>query len=244
MFELYYDFHVHSCLSPCGDGDMTPQNVARMMVLAGYEVIAVADHNSTRNCRGMMEAAVQLGLLVVPAMELCTREEVHVLCFLPDLEASDLFTDYVYTKLPDIKNRADIFGGQLHMDGQDRLIGEEEKLLISAVDIGIYEVYDLVKSYGGTAIPAHVDRQSFSVLSNLGFYDPAMGFPAIELTASCDNRGFRERHGIALPHIVNSDAHSLDQIPDPRRKICLYDRSAKGVIEAIEASREETGILL
>jgi len=244
MFELYYDVHIHSCLSPCGDEDMTPQNIVQMMALAGYEVIAVADHNSTRNCQAVIEAAAGAGLLAVPAMELCTREEVHVICLLPDLATAELFTDYVYTKLPDMENRADIFGRQLHMDGLDQLLGEEGKLLISATDIGIYEVYDLVKSYGGTAIPAHVDRQSFSILSNLGFYDPAMQFPAIELTAKCDSQAFRQVHGIELPYIVNSDAHNLDQIPDPMRKIRLQDRSAKAVIEAIEASRGEPGITL
>jgi len=244
MFELYYDFHVHSCLSPCGEEDMTPQNIAQMMALAGYEVIAVADHNSTRNCKGVVEASAQVGILAIPAMELCTREEVHVLCLLPDLMASGLFTDYVYTKLPDTKNRADIFGSQLCMDAEDQLLGGEGKLLISATDIGIYEVYNLVKSFGGTAVPAHVDRQSFSILSNLGFYDPAMQFPVIELTADCDSQAFRQTHGISLPHITNSDAHSLDRIPDPKRKIRLQDRSARGVIEAIEASREKAGILL
>ena len=244
MLELYYDFHVHSCLSPCGDGEMTPQNIVGMMALAGYEVIAVADHNSTRNCKGVMAAAKEAGLLVVPAMELCSREEVHVLCLLPDLEAAEAFDRYVYEKLPDIQNRPDIFGRQLYMDEGGRVTGEEEKLLISAADIGIYEVYDLVKSYGGTAIPAHVDRQSFSLLSNLGFYDPSMAFPAIELTANCDGKHFGQTHQIALPYMVNSDAHSLDQIPDPRGKIRFIDFTAKGVIEAIEGKGEALGGIL
>ena len=244
MIELYYDFHVHSCLSPCGSEEMTPQNIAGMMALAGYEVIAVADHNSTRNCKAVIEAAKQTGLLAVPAMELCTREEVHVLCLLPDLEAAEAFDRYVYAALPDIQNRSDIFGKQLTMNERDEITGEEERLLISAADIGIYEVYDLVKSYGGTAIPAHVDRQSFSLLSNLGFFDPSMPFPAMELTANCDSQAFRQRHMISLPHLVNSDAHALEQIPDSKRKIRLNRCSAKGVIEAIEASREEPGILL
>lgn len=244
MPELYYDFHVHSCLSPCGDEDMTPQNIVNMMALAGYEVIALADHNSTRNCKAVMEAAKQVGLLAIPGMELCTSEEVHALCLLPDLDAAEAFGQYVYSKLPDIQNRTDIFGRQLCMDEQDRVIGEEKRLLISATEIGIYEVYDLVKSYGGTVIPAHVDRHSFSILSNLGFYDPAMQFPAIELTANCDADAFRQTHGISLPYLVNSDAHNLEQIADPKRKIRLRAASARGVIEAIEASREEPGILL
>jgi len=244
MVELYYDFHLHSCLSPCGDEDMTPRNIAGMAALAGYGLIAAADHNSMRNCRAVMEAGAQAGLLVVPAMELCTREEVHVLCFLPDLESADAFDRYVYEKLPDIPNRVDIFGGQVCMDENDQVLGQVEKLLISAADIGVYEVYGLVKSYGGTAVPAHLDRQAFSLISNLGFYDPAMQFPAVELTADCDSAVFLQAHQIVLPYIVDSDAHTLDQMPDPKRKIRLNDPSVRGVIEAIELSREEAGILL
>ena len=237
--QFYFDLHIHSCLSPCADDDMTPQNIARMAALAGYDIIAVADHNSTRNCKAVAEAAGQAGILAVPAMELSTREEVHILCLLPDLDAAESLGRYVHTKLPDIKNRADIFGRQLCMDARDRITGEEEKLLISGADIGVYEVYDLVKSYGGTVIPAHVDRHSFSLLSNLGFYDPAMPFPAIELTANCDVPAFQREHQIALPYLVNSDAHTLAQMPDPKRKIRLNCLSAKEIIRAIEAGRGE-----
>jgi len=236
MLELYYDLHIHSCLSPCGNEEMTPQNIAGMMALSGYDIIAVADHNTTGNCRAVMEAARQVGILAVPAMELTTREEVHVLCLLPDLDAARHFGQYVYAKLPNIPNRADIFGRQLYMDAQDQIIGEEEKLLLSAADIGMYEVYGLVKSYGGTAIPAHADRHSFSLLSNLGYYDSAMGFPAMEFTEQCDSRAFQLAHNIHLPYMVNSDAHTLAQMPDPKRKLRLKTPSAEGVIHAIEES--------
>jgi len=237
MLELYYDFHIHSCLSPCGDDDMTPQNIVGMMGLAGYNVIAVADHNSTGNCKAIIEVAKQAGILVIPAMELTTREEVHVLCLLPDLDTAEQFGQYVYERLPDIKNQADIFGRQLYMDPQGRVIGEEDKLLISAADIGIYEVYDLMKSYDGVAIPAHIDRQSFSLIANLGFYDPAMQFSAVELTVNCDSRVFKQTHNILLPHIVNSDAHTLEQIPDPKNKIQVGDFYVREVIRAIEKSK-------
>jgi len=232
--DFYYDFHIHSCLSPCGAEDMTPQNIVNMAALAGYDIIAVADHNTTLNCAGVIAAAEEAGIVAVPAMELTTREEVHVLCLLPELDAALAFGAYVYETLLDMKNRPDIFGNQIHMDGQDRVIQEVEKLLISATDIGIYEVYNLVKSYGGTAIPAHVDRESFSLISNLGFYDPAMGFPAVELRENCDKTAFREAHNILLPHFVNSDAHSLDQIPDPKHRIRLGRPTAREVIQAIE----------
>ena len=243
MIELFYDLHIHSCLSPCGDEDMTPKNIAGMMALAGYEVIAVSDHNSVKNCEGITQAARQEGILVVPAMELCTREEVHILCLLPDIDAANQLEKYVYTTLPNIKNRADIFGRQIYMDGQDKILGEEERLLISAADIGIYDVYDLVKSYGGIALPAHMDRQSFSLISNLGFYDSLMQFPVVEITGDEGSAEFIKRHNITIPHIVNSDAHSLEQIPDPMRKIRLEDFSAKGVIHALEESKRNHAIL-
>ena len=236
MTEYYYDFHIHSCLSPCADADMTPQNIANMAALAGYNIIAVADHNSTLNCEGFLMAAKQAGILAVPAMELTTREEVHVLCLLPDLDASRAFGQYVYARLPDIQNRRDIFGSQLHVDGEGRVIKEEEKLLISAADIGIYDVHELLVSYGGTAIPAHLDRDSFSLISNLGFYDPSMGFPAVELRATCDSAAFKQAHKIQLPHFINSDAHYLDQIPDPKARIRLRHLTARDVIRAIDES--------
>ena len=234
MIELYYDFHIHSCLSPCGSDDMTPRNIAGMAALAGYNVIAVADHNSARNSKATAEAAEQLGLLVIPAMELITKEEVHVLCLLPDFNAAEQFDRYVYDRLPNIQNKANVFGRQLYMDADDRIVGEEGKLLISAADIGIYDICSLIKLYGGVAIPAHIDRPSFSLISNLGFYDADMRFPAVELTANCDSSAFKQAHNILLPHFVNSDAHALDQIPDAKNTIRVSRLCVKEIIKAIE----------
>ena len=80
--RYYYDFHIHSCLSPCGSPDMTPSNIARMAALAGCQIIAVSDHNSTGNCRSVAKAAEEAGIVAIAAMELTTSEEVHILCLL------------------------------------------------------------------------------------------------------------------------------------------------------------------
>ncbi|MCL2563542.1 MAG: hypothetical protein FWE08_05860 [Oscillospiraceae bacterium] len=234
--EYTYDFHLHSCLSPCASDDMTPQNIANMAALAGYDIIAVADHNTTLHARAVMEAADRAGIIAVPAMELTTQEEVHVLCLLPDLDAAEAFGAYVWDRLPDIPNRRDIFGAQMQVDSRDVPVREIGRLLISATNIGIYEVYDLIRSYGGTAMPCHVDRGSFSVISNLGFYDADMGFPAIELTEACDGEAFCRAHPSlqGLKHYVNSDAHSLEAIPDAKRRIVLSAPTAGAVIRAIE----------
>ena len=85
MEKVFYDLHIHSCLSPCGDDLMTPPNIANMAWLKGLQLIAVADHNSCRNARAVAEAAKELPLTVIPGIELTTAEEIHVVCLFLDL---------------------------------------------------------------------------------------------------------------------------------------------------------------
>ncbi|MDI9489318.1 MAG: PHP domain-containing protein, partial [Bacillota bacterium] len=95
MLKLSYDLHIHSCLSPCSDEDMTPANIVNMAKLLGLDVIAVTDHNSCRNCPAVYNYAQKNNILVIPGMELCTMEEVHVLCFFEELENAMAFDKYV-----------------------------------------------------------------------------------------------------------------------------------------------------
>lgn len=237
--RYFYDFHIHSCLSPCGSPDMTPSNIARMAALAGCRIIAVSDHNSTGNCRPVAKAAEEAGIVAIPAMELTTSEEVHVLCLLPDLDAADAFGSYVRARLPDVKNRPEIFGDQTLMDEDDTVLGFEDRLLLNACSISANEVPALVRSFGGVAIPAHIDRNSFSLLSNLGFFDRAEGFPAAEITRQCNPAVLAREHPelAGLPYIVNSDAHYLTDMPDAAYAIELPGPTAAEVIRIIKEGR-------
>jgi hypothetical protein len=241
--KLKYDFHIHSCLSPCCDEDMTPANVANMAALAGLEAVALADHNSAKNCPAFVEAAGWAGLLALPAMELTTAEEVHLLCLLPDLRAAEELDRYVYERLPDVKNRPDVFGSQLVMDGGDRVLGREERLLLNAAAIGVYEAAELLRSLGGLAIPAHIDRASFSVLSNLGSMPAELGFKTAELSRAADWGLLRARQpglaGVAV--IVDSDAHRLTEILAGEYELEV-DRAEPGAV--IEALRLRRGLPL
>ncbi len=98
--RLYYDLHIHSCLSPCGDSDMTPNNIVNMARLADLNLIALTDHNSCRNCPAILAAARGSGLTVLPGMELCSAEEAHVVCLFPTLEAAEAFDAAVLPTLP------------------------------------------------------------------------------------------------------------------------------------------------
>ena len=239
--RLKYDFHIHSCLSPCGDDDMTPHSIAGMAALAGQNIVALSDHNSTRNCAAFISAAQKMGLLALPALELNTREEVHVLCLLPSIEAADEFGCYVYSKLPEIPNRPEIFGNQYVMDEEDHIIDEEKRLLIAATSIGIYDVSGLLEAFNGIAIPAHVDRNSFSILYNLGFISPEMGFNTLEITRSADRKELANMHPELKGKFIicDSDAHRLVDMPDAQYSVEVAKLSAAGVISAL---REGTGL--
>lgn len=121
-----FDLHFHSCLSPCGDGAMTPATIAGMCKLAGIDVAALTDHNTCGNCAAFCQACQAYGLLGLPGMELCTAEEVHVVCLLPDLAAADAFSRMVYDRLPPLENDRDIFGPQIYMDADDQRAGGRE----------------------------------------------------------------------------------------------------------------------
>ena len=156
--ELSYDLHIHSCLSPCGDDDMTPGNIVGMAAIKGLDVIAVTDHNSCRNCPAVLKLAEQYGVLAIPGMELTTSEEVHAVCLFSELSAALEFDRFVYEKLMKFPNREEIFGKQQIMNEEDICIGTESNLLINSTELSFDEVWDIVTGqYGGVMIPDHID---------------------------------------------------------------------------------------
>ena len=236
---LKYDFHIHSCLSPCGDIQMTPGNIAGMAKIAGYDVIALSDHNTTKNCPAFLNACKAYDIIGIPGMELNTREEVHVLCLFPDLGTALFFGDYVYKHLPDIDNKPDFFGQQLIIDNNDEISDIEKKLLINASDIGIYDIGKIVDNMGGVAVPAHIDRSSFSILSNLGFYDKSLNFNVVEFSTNADQRKILATNPdlTGVRFLVNSDAHSLTDIPDASNVIQTTGNDLSDIINAIKTGK-------
>ena len=226
--RLYYDLHIHSALSPCGDNDMTPNNIVNMSLIKGLDIIAVTDHNSCGNVRAVIEAAAGQ-LLVIPGIEVETSEEIHVVCYFPAVENAEEMWKYVREHMQDIKNREEIYGEQLYMDSEDNITGREEILLVTATTLDIYEVFSAAKRFGGTAVPAHIDRSSYSVLSNLGFIPPDLEFSALEITPK--NRTALEGEYKKYKIISNSDAHYLENISEPEFYVDIMSKSAEKVLE-------------
>ena len=225
---IYYDFHIHSCLSPCGDQDMTPNNIVNMAVLLGLNAISVSDHNAVGNVKAAMEVAKEAGIIVIPGMEVETEEEVHILTLYPNLEAAETAASEVHKKLPPIKNRPEIFGQQVFMDKEDNITGYEDKLLISPCAMSMNYLFDVVKSVGGVYIPAHVDRHSYSVLTNLGFIPDDIDIKNIEISRMTEdvNSFLSAREELKKYNIYrNSDAHYLQDMREAEAFLNISDIS-------------------
>ena len=228
--HLTFDLHLHSCLSPCGSEDNTPANLAGMCALAGIEAAALTDHNTVGNCAAFCEAAKRYGILALPGMELTTAEEVHVVCVFGNLDAAQAFGAEVFRRLPPLENDPRVFGPQVKMDSEDTVLGEERRMLATATGIGIYEVPGLVASLGGACWPAHIGRPSFSLISNLGLWDPDLGFSFAEVSRSCPP-DFLDRPDLkGLPVITASDAHYLDQVIDACQKVSLPEKNFSSLL--------------
>jgi len=240
MNSIAYDFHIHSCLSPCGDDDMTPANIVGMAALKGLKAIAVTDHNSCRHCEAAMRHGESYGITVIPGMELTTREEVHVLCLFERLSDAMAFDRYVYSKLIKIKNKSEIFGRQILVDEKDEELGEEEHLLIQATDISFDEVYDLMYDYHGIMVPAHIEKNANSLLANLGFVPPESKFTCVEIKDINQKDNLVRSHAYlsSCKCIINSDAHSLGYIQEPIHYLHVKSEDRKDILKALQLGEE------
>lgn len=240
MPRLFYDLHLHSCLSPCGDEDMTPNNIVNMAMLLGYQIIALTDHNSCLNVNAAVQVGRRAGITVVPGMELCTEEEAHVVCLFPTAEDAMNFHAYVAEHSMKIRNKPEIFGRQLILDDQDEIIGEEPNLLIGAAQISVNEVFNLARSYNGTAFPAHVDKNAYSVIASLGAIPPEAGFRAAEISKNGNIEKLFQTNPELKDKILlfNSDSHYLENMPEPRAWVDLPHNTARCLIAALNGETE------
>lgn len=240
--KISVDLHIHSVLSPCGDVMMTPGNLVGMAKINGLEAIALTDHNAMQNISAAMKIGEAYDLVVIPGMELETAEEIHVVCLFPDTESLSAFQDVVVEsygpKIP--ANRPEIFGKQLIYNEEDEECGELERMLLIPSGITIDDVFGIVEGLGGIAFPAHVDRDSYSVLTTLGAlpYGYKNGF--VEISCECSReeivKTYPELEKYKL--LPSSDAHYIDKIQEAGgAELLVEELSAKGVIDALKNSR-------
>lgn len=228
---MYYDFHIHSALSPCADDDMTPNNIVNMARLTGLDAIALSDHNCGDNLPAVAQLAADAGITFIPGIELNTSEEVHLLAYFNELEQAVRLGTLLYDALPDIENIEEYFGHQYVMDAGDNITGKKKKLLLSALPYGLMECCEMIREYGGVAVPAHVNKSADSLLANLGFFPPDIRFSTIEIW-----RGTPVDADISMYRaLCNSDAHTLAQIAERENVLQVSANKREEIIKKLGA---------
>jgi hypothetical protein len=216
---MFYDLHMHSCLSPCAEDAMTPNNICNMAFIKGLDLIAVTDHNSTKNLPAIAEVAASIGLKMLYGAELETSEEVHVLGLFSRLEKALKFQEWIDSKMPSVKNDEDYFGHQWIMNSRDEKTGDEERLLLVSLSATLEETVAAIHEYGGRVILAHVLDRANSVTHQLGFIPMDLPYDGLEVKNEEQWLRVIETNPWVTEDSTNwfidSDAHYLTDISEP-----------------------------
>jgi 3',5'-nucleoside bisphosphate phosphatase len=203
------DLHIHSLLSPCGSLDMSPARIIREARERKLDIIAVTDHNSTRQAGLVKKLGEAAGITVLTGVEVNTREEVHCLCLFGHDEETRIFQEFLDSRLPEEENDVVIFGDQIVVDEEEQIVYTEERLLISALSAGIGEIEKRVHQLNGIFIPAHIDRPYNGILDRLGFIPENLNYDALELSFRTSEKEICNRHPELCGNyfLRSSDAH-------------------------------------
>ncbi len=228
------DLHVHTCLSPCGDLGMSPLKIAARAAALNIGLIAVCDHNSAANVAAVARAAADKDVVVLPGMEVCSSEEIHVLGLFDDVEKALAMQTLVYDHLTG-ENNPDAIGMQVIASEEDEVMGFEHRLLIGAANLTLERVVEEIHRLDGLAIASHIDRESYSVIGQLGFVPEAVAMDALELSPRTSMQQARRRFKVppAMPYIRNSDAHRLEDLGVQTTEFVLGDRTLKELRKAL-----------
>ena len=232
MRSFRADLHIHTCLSPCADLEMSPRGIVRTAREKEIDILGICDHNSAENVPAVREAARPYQISVLAGMEVTSREEVHVLGLFDHLDSALKLQEIVYAHLPG-KNDEDAFGVQPVVDADGEILRFNEKLLIGATTLALDKVVSLIHSYGGVAIASHIDREGFSIIGQLGFIPEGLPLDALEVSPAMPVETARQRFAPRTPLTPFSDAHRLQEIGQASTAFWLADGSVAEIKKAL-----------
>ena len=186
MKEFKADLHIHTCLSPCAELDMSPLAVVTAAAEKGIDIIAVTDHNSAENVLAAQRAAWDRDLTVLAGMEITSSEEAHIIALFNKVETVIALQDIVYANMLPVENDEKLYGQQIIANEHDEVIGFNKRLLIGGTMLPAQDIINTIHSLGGLAVASHIDREAFSIISQLGFITEDMGFDALEISPNMD----------------------------------------------------------
>jgi len=192
---------------------MHPAALARAAIEAGLDGFVLCDHNAADNVAAAGRAARAAGCVAVPGMEITTEEEVHLVALLPDESAAGVLHARVAAVLPG-QNVPDVLGMQVIANERAEVLGFNPSRLSGATTWPIERAVEEIHRAGGVAIAAHVDRERFGVIGQLGLVPPGLRLDAVEVSANTPFGVGRRRYAepLALQAVTGSDAHAPSQV--------------------------------
>jgi 3',5'-nucleoside bisphosphate phosphatase len=192
---------------------MSPRNIIARARSVGLDMLAICDHNSAENASAVIRAAAAACPVALPGLEICSREEVHVLAIFEHPDAALTMQSTVYDHLAG-QNTPELFGDQPVVGDDDEILRFQDRLLIGATDLGLEWIVGEIHRLRGLAIASHIDREAFGVIGHLGFIPPSLRFDALELCSPMTAEAAAVRFPSTAPFVLirNSDAHRLEEI--------------------------------
>jgi PHP family Zn ribbon phosphoesterase len=205
------DLHIHTCLSPCGELEMSPKGIAEQAKIKEIDILGICDHNSSENVPALIKAAQKYEIVVLPGMEVTSQEEVHILALFDELESALELQEIIYAHLHG-ENDEKAFGMQVVVNEDDEVLGFNNKLLIGASTLPVEDVVKTIHSLNGLAIASHIDREGFSLIGQLGFIPQGLALDALEISPAISFKDAMKKFDPPYPLTCSSDAHFIEDI--------------------------------
>ena len=212
--EFKADLHIHTCLSPCADLEMSPRAIVKTSGENGLDIIAITDHNSAENTIAAIKASENMSLTVLAGMEITSSEEAHILAFFDNADNIMELQDIIYKNLLPGENDEKLFGEQIVVNEKDEVLSFNKRLLIGATMLTAQEIVDTIHSLGGISVASHIDKDAFSIISQLGFITEDLEFDALEMSPNITREKVEETFATynSFAWISSSDAHYINDI--------------------------------
>ncbi len=241
MLKCFHaDLHIHTCLSSCADLTMSPSRIIKRAREMKLDILGICDHNSAENVQATINASSDTNITVLAGMEVTTAEEVHIIALFDGIKEIIELQSLVYAHLPPEENNEELFGPQIIANELDEVEGYNKRLLISATALTIETYVNRIHDLGGLAVAAHIERESFSIIGQLGFIPKDLELDALELSFNTSQAEALEKFPEikTLPQVFSSDAHFLHDIGKASTSFLLAEPT---VSEIRKALRNEDG---
>jgi PHP family Zn ribbon phosphoesterase len=228
------DLHIHTCLSPCCETSMSPRRIVEQAKLRGLDIIGICDHNSAENVACAKKVGEKEGLAVIGGMEITSQEEVHILALFDEENHLFELANLIYENLPGVNDER-VFGEQIVVDENDEVLGFNKRLLIGATVLPLHQIVDRIHSLSGLVIASHIDRESFSIIGQLGFIPDGLELDGLEVSPRLSLKKARLKFGEAFHFslVTFSDAHTLEDIGKSFTSLLIEEANIKEIGKAL-----------